>query len=348
MMWVRIFELFAVAGFAGLSFLGVHIMQGGKKSAIIVAILASVSLLFINTVLEGETGKGIALTAYCEVRDCKTGRLAGSSASELSEFLDGFDEERWQNTNSTEILASALELYDKKTLIDLAKAGDSRAARLVGAAYSIGMHNFKKNSLLALQFNQICADEGSRSCMHNLAAEYYKRGSKNPSEYTKASYWYHKAARLGELNSHASLGSLYYYGRGVKQNYAEAKKYLKYATDNGAKAHAYLLGDIYEFARSYPFRKIELFDNQIDSPDPRFVDYPNAIKYYRIAAQQGDQSAQVRLGFIYEYRLKNKNEAIRYYTMSAKQGGVFAQEALQRMGITVETEVPEDIVFADD
>jgi len=57
-------------------------------------------------------------------------------------------------------------------------------------------------------------------------------------------------------------------------------------------------------------------------------DYQEAVKYYRIAADQGHSFAQKNLGECYEYGdgvFKDIMKAINYYRLSENQGNSFAQ-----------------------
>ena len=65
-------------------------------------------------------------------------------------------------------------------------------------------------------------------------------------------------------------------------------------------------------------------------------DYAQAVKYYRLAADQGYANAQFNLGFCYEegYGVaKNLNEAIRLYRHAAEAGVDEAKKALARLGV---------------
>ena len=60
-------------------------------------------------------------------------------------------------------------------------------------------------------------------------------------------------------------------------------------------------------------------------------DYPEAVRWYRQAAEQGDASAQTNLGFMYDRGLgvaQNYAEAVRWYRKAAEQGIAKAQSNL--------------------
>ena len=60
----------------------------------------------------------------------------------------------------------------------------------------------------------------------------------------------------------------------------------------------------------------------------RAQDYQEALKWYRLAAEQGDASAQFNLGFMYADGrgvLKDYQEALKWYRLAAEQGYARAQ-----------------------
>ena len=60
-----------------------------------------------------------------------------------------------------------------------------------------------------------------------------------------------------------------------------------------------------------------------------------AVKWYKMAIEQGNASASFNLGLIYEYGKpgipKNKAEAIKWYRKAAEQGSETAQKNLRKL-----------------
>jgi TPR repeat protein len=60
-----------------------------------------------------------------------------------------------------------------------------------------------------------------------------------------------------------------------------------------------------------------------------------AVRLYKLAADQGSAGGQVNLGFFYQNGLgglpKDEREAARLYKLAADQGNAFAQAALGRL-----------------
>jgi TPR repeat protein len=63
-------------------------------------------------------------------------------------------------------------------------------------------------------------------------------------------------------------------------------------------------------------------------------DYAEAVRLYRLAAEQGHAAAQNNLGYMFEHGKgvrKNRAEAIRWYRLAAAQGQAVASSALERL-----------------
>ena len=63
--------------------------------------------------------------------------------------------------------------------------------------------------------------------------------------------------------------------------------------------------------------------------------YTEAVKYYKLAANQGDADAQYNLALCYEYGqgvAKSISEAVKYYKLAADQGDEAAQKRLRELG----------------
>lgn len=92
----------------------------------------------------------------------------------------------------------------------------------------------------------------------------------------------------GNANAQFMLGSMYYTGQGIAQDYMEAAKWLRLAADHGHADAQYTLGAMYTFGQGVTQDKNE------------------ASKWYRLAADQGNSDAQSELA-----RLKAEEEAKR-------------------------------------
>ena len=96
-----------------------------------------------------------------------------------------------------------------------------------------------------------------------------------------AAQWYRKAAEQGYAKAQHNLGRLYYMGRGVQQDYAEAVKWYRKAADQGHAQAQCKLGIMYDEGHGVRQNSGE------------------AVKWYRRSAEQGDPISQHLLAGAY-------------------------------------------------
>jgi hypothetical protein len=88
-------------------------------------------------------------------------------------------------------------------------------------------------------------------------------------------------AENGDTRAQSTLALMYYRGRGVRQDDAEALKWFRLAADRGDAVAEFNLGVMYAEGRGVP------------------QDNAEAAKWYRLAADQGNPQAQYNLGLWY-------------------------------------------------
>ena len=112
------------------------------------------------------------------------------------------------------------------------------------------------------------------------------------------------------------LGSRYYNGDGVAQDYSQAVYWYRKAAEQGDAEAQYNMGVCYENGQG------------VDK------DYAQAVCWYRLAAEQGLADAQFNLGVCYYKGLgtsKDKAQAIYWFEKVAGQGGENAKTALDEV-----------------
>ena len=65
-------------------------------------------------------------------------------------------------------------------------------------------------------------------------------------------------------------------------------------------------------------------------------DYEEAVKWYRLAAEQGNSRGQCALGKMYELGKgvkRNKKEALKWYCLAAEQWDKYAKERVKKLKI---------------
>lgn len=125
------------------------------------------------------------------------------------------------------------------------------------------------------------------------------------NNYPEAIKWYKKATEQGVAIAQHNLGVLYFDGKGVPVNYPEAFKWYKKAAEQGVVFAQYNLGNMYYYGKGIP------------------VNYPEAFEWYKKAAEHGYAHAQYNLSLMYKNGqgvARNPVQAAVWYRKSAEQG----------------------------
>jgi len=149
----------------------------------------------------------------------------------------------------------------------------------------------------AASISRVGAEQGDARAQFEFASMYYK-GKGVRQDYGEAARWLRKAADQGYAKAQDALGVAYYYGQGVPQDYAEAVRWYRRAADQGYAKAQLDLGSMY-----YEGKGVR-------------QDYAEASRWYRRAADQGDAMAQYGLGYTYFQGKgvpQDYAEAIRWY-----------------------------------
>jgi len=124
------------------------------------------------------------------------------------------------------------------------------------------------------------AVQGNVDSQVKLGSMYFF-GKNLPQNYTEAAKWYRKAAEQGNAITQFMLGRMYHEGLGVLQDYNEAANWFLKSAEQGFLQAQFRLGVIYYDGEGVP------------------QDYSQAAKWYREAAEQGDAGSQLQLGAMY-------------------------------------------------
>ena len=165
--------------------------------------------------------------------------------------------------------------------------------------------------------------------------------------------WYRKAAEQGNATGQIALGRSYYYGTGVKQDYAQAVKWYRKAAEQGNAAAQILLGHCYRDGNGVKqdYTKANKWYSKA-SKDERFPHYfieyhnnSNLAAIHRDSAENGDVTSQLILA---DYYMKKQNytEVIEWYSKAAEQGDAYGQAGLGRCyyeGFGVEKDYAEAV-----
>lgn len=148
---------------------------------------------------------------------------------------------------------------------------------------------------------------GDAEAQANLGIMLQTRG-----EYKEAAYWYQQAARAGVANAQYNMGTLYFNGEGVPQDYAKAHEWFLRAATRGNKYAEFQLGMTY-------------FTGQGVNKDPT-----KEIFWYEKAARHGVPAAAYNLGVIYNNGDEVSPDYVRAYAwlLLAQKGNLDTSGAL--------------------
>ncbi|TYB30471.1 MAG: sel1 repeat family protein [Candidatus Mcinerneyibacterium aminivorans] len=101
------------------------------------------------------------------------------------------------------------------------------------AQYEIGFYYYEKNQHEKAYkwFKKSALQDVEKS--QNMLGKLYYYGKGVPEDYKKAAYWFEKSADWGNAESQLYTGHIYYNGMGVTKNIYKAFKYFREAAYNG-------------------------------------------------------------------------------------------------------------------
>jgi uncharacterized protein len=160
------------------------------------------------------------------------------------------------------------------------------------------------NAKAAIELYKKAADKAYAPAQNYIGMLYFD-GRVLPRDHAQAVAWFRKAADQGLPSAQLSLGLMYQGGFGVPKDGAQAIAWLRKAADKKYAPAQYYLGLTY------------------DRGNGVLQDYSEAMKWYRLAADQKDRMAEFGLGLMYGLGKgvpKNMQEAYNWYRRSAAQG----------------------------
>ena len=164
----------------------------------------------------------------------------------------------------------------------------------------------------AFKYFKASSELGFGHAQNNLGTCYYD-GNGVEQDYTEAIKWYQKSAEQGYHWGQYNLGERYYNGDGVEQDYKEAMAWFEKSAQNNNSLAQNALGNGYYNG---------LGINQ---------DYYEAVKWYQKSAEQGYHWGQYNLGERYYDGVGVEQDyikAVRWFKKSAENNNSWAQNAL--------------------
>jgi TPR repeat protein len=216
----------------------------------------------------------------------------------------------WNRENETE----ALVWYQRA-----ADQGNADAKFGLAQMYGRGKtksDNLRKNDKLAMKLYKEAAAEGHEMSWYVLSYIYEIGSNGEAKNEAVAAYWNRKAAEKGSSSAQWRLARMYEEGRGVDQNYEEARLWYKKAAAQDDKYSQTSLAKMYRSGRGGP------------------RDEKLALQLFHQAAEAGDSNAQFELGMIYAKGLigmaRNEEKSMYWLKESASSWNPLAIKELER------------------
>ena len=204
-----------------------------------------------------------------------------------------------------------------------AEQGNGRGQNSLGASYHNG-EGVRQDYAEAIRLYRLAAEQGYPLAHLNLGVLYHN-GEGVRQDYAEAVRLYRLAAEQGyahaqaEAYAQANLGLMYQHGQGVLQDYEEAVRLYRLAAEQGYAPAQANLGFMYVNGRGVASDQAEAVRWFSASPPNRETPpgRPTSGTGTRtVAASRRDQV-----------------EAVRLYRLAAEQGNDFARTALDRLGL---------------
>ncbi|MFA6971010.1 MAG: SPOR domain-containing protein [Gallionella sp.] len=165
------------------------------------------------------------------------------------------------------------------------------------------------NNIQSLGELRARAAAGDADAQFYLGGVFFK-GQEVKQDYAEAVKWLRLAAVQGHPQAQFNLGMMYDAGQGLVQNHAEAARLYRTAADQGLALAQLNLGVAYANGEGVPQNDTE------------------AVKWFRRASEQGEAQAQFDLGVMYAKGQgvgQNMTEAYRLARLAAAQGHEMAK-----------------------
>ena len=242
--------------------------------------------------------------------------VEGNRVKDVQDILSaGLPPEQLSRPNGINPLTLALDNCYWEVAAQLLEAGwtttDKAALNNLGWMYCNGLGVAQDYTKALFWFGK-AASKGSIEAQ-NWLGWLHEHGLGVQQNCAEAVLWYRKAADDGHALAQSKLGCLYRSGLGVKQNYAEALIYLNMAASQKDAKAQNTLGWMYQNGEGVE------------------QDYIIAQFFYHKAARQGFAPAQINLGYLYQNGLgveQNHTEALFWLHNAAEQGDAGAQHQL--------------------
>ena len=205
----------------------------------------------------------------------------------------------------------------------------------------------EKDPTAAIQWLSQAAEDGNEFAEY-LLGKTYLRGEDIELDIVKAEEYLRRSAGRGNKYAAYTLGKALSDGDVLPQNIPEAMRYLKQAAENDFMPARYVLGKLYykgEVVEQDLKEALRYLESAAgENPNAAYLagkiclaeeekDIEKALRYFRIAAADGNCYAEYQLGklYLFETGIRDEMQAVWWLKLSAEHGNIYSQKLLQHM-----------------
>jgi uncharacterized protein len=192
--------------------------------------------------------------------------------------------------------------------------------------YNKGMRHYRPNdAAAAVRELKPLAEQGNAEAQFNLGSLYYQ-GWGVPQDYKEAAEWLRKSAEQGYIFAQVSLGSIYAEGvqGAIRQNYSDALMWFILAAGQGDMEAMELRDTLTERMTPTQIAEAQRLAREFK---PLNI-HTKSLEEFKALAKQGDTDAQFKVGLMYYFGQgvpRDYLESLNWFKMAARQGHPLAQ-----------------------
>jgi|GEM_PF-1055718 FOG: TPR repeat, SEL1 subfamily len=224
------------------------------------------------------------------------------------------------------------EIEAARQIKQAAENGDVKAQIALGLMYEEG-RSVRQNGAEALKWFQSAVKNGDAEAQYAFGQKHQR--DKNGKEALK---WFELAAAQGQAEAMYAIGRMYEYGNyGIKQSDVESDKWYAHAAEHGNERAEPKLAAAKKMEALKPAAKRGEAEAQFKLGRMYYDRWqgPEAAKWYKLAAAQGQTRAMNELGYLYQVGAAGVTldyaEAEKWYRLGTKQGDAYSQFSLGQM-----------------
>ncbi len=189
-----------------------------------------------------------------------------------------------------------------------AEQGDADAQNSLGYCYAHG-RGVVQDYQEAVKWYRKAAEQGYAGAQNNLGY-CYQDGQGVQQDQQEAVKWYRKAAERGDAAAQYNLGFCYQYGCGVQQDQQEAVKWYRKAAERGDSDARRNLENLLA-KQKHEQEKRELGETYLNEGNRYWNtgNHEEAEKYFRLAAERGNEGAKAILERIEKSKVRNESQS---------------------------------------